>query len=153
MATIETAICGLALLMMIVLAGELALYPGTLDGLAQNFFFLWVMFAVMLPFALMAVLLVVWPTAAILGALLWFAATRDRRFAALPLWIAVGMAVGLVLGSMVFIGGVPHFDIVEGPLAPAAALGWTGASGAFAGWRLHRKLDRMGRFEAPAAAG
>jgi len=151
MTAIETGVFGLALLMTIVSAGELALYPGTLDGIAQNFFFLWAMFAMVLPFALLVALFVLWPTAAISGALLLVGAKRDHRLAEPMLWLAIGLAIGLSYGWLFFVGGLPRFDIVEGPLAPTAALVWTGASGAFAGWRLHRKLDRGGCFAAPAA--
>lgn len=149
---IETGVFGLALLMMIVSAGEIALYPGTLDSLAQNFFFLWVLFAMVLPFALLLALFILWPTAAISGALLMIGAKHGRLFTGPTIWIATGLAIGVGYGWLFFAGGLPRFDIVEGPLAPTAALVWTGASGAFAGWRLHRKLDRAGCFAPPAAA-
>ncbi|WP_156878279.1 hypothetical protein [Sphingopyxis sp. QXT-31] len=152
MTAIETGVVGLALLMIIVSAGELALYPDTLDSIAQNFFFLWVLFAMILPFALLVALFVLWPTATISGAVLLVGAKRDRRLAGPRLWSVIGLAIGLCYGWLFFVSGLPRFDIVEGPLAPTAALVWTGASGAFAGWRLHRKLGRAGCFAPPAAA-
>ncbi|QNO29088.1 hypothetical protein EEB18_009215 [Sphingopyxis sp. OPL5] len=150
---IEAGIFGLALLMMIVSAGEVARYPGAAEAIVENFLFLWGMFAVTLPFALMVSLIVLWPTAAISGGLLLLGAAQDRRFAATSLWIATGAAVGIGYGWLFFVEGLPRFDIVEGPLAPVAALAWAGASGGFAGRRLRRKLGRAGRFGAPVAVG
>ncbi|HZG32921.1 MAG TPA: hypothetical protein VEZ59_06575 [Sphingopyxis sp.] len=82
-----------------------------------------------------------------------FGARYDRRFASAPLWILAGTTVGLACGLLIFFEGEPRFDIVEGPLAPVVALAWTGATGALAGWRLHRKLYRSGRFDAAPVGG
>jgi len=153
MAAIETAIFGLALLVTIIWISESGMPPFDLGAMAESFLFLWMPFVLTLPIALMVAITILWPVASVSAALLLLGARDDYRFADAPLWIAVGIALGLGFGLLIFFEGEPRFDIVEGPLAPAAALIWTGATGAFAGWRLNRNLHRSGRFDAAHADG
>ncbi|WP_077147799.1 hypothetical protein [Sphingopyxis sp. KK2] len=146
MAAIETGLFGLALLVTIIWSGESGMPPFDIGAIVESFLFLWLPLVLTLPIALMIAITILWPVASMSAALLLLGARYDRRFASQSLWIIVGTAVGLACGLLIFFDGEPRFDIVEGPLAPVATLAWTGATGAFAGWRQHGKLNRSGRF-------